>query len=346
MKKIEINIQIIGDDIEIYMPWNKSIENEDCLGKGDMCDSSPDVPSPKIIIVGVGCGGICCINSMVSCGMQGVELIAVDCDAQVLRSSRVQNRIQIGRQLTEGLGAGSRPVIGRTAADRSRKKLTEQFKGADIVFVVAGMGGGTGSGAAPVVAECAQEAGALTIGFVAKPFCFEGRHRMSLAETGISNMQDRVDALITISNDQLLQAEETKENSPVLFQSAFADALRLGIRGISDFITAPGLINADLNDVKTIFKNAGSVSMVTGTGRGDNAYKKAADRANRAGTDKGARIVLVNITGGKDLSLYDATRAIDIIVEDTAGNTSIVFGVIIDDKMEDDEVRVSCYFVH
>ena len=339
------NIQIIGDDIEIYTPWDKSIENEESSGKGDMCDSCRDALPAKIKIVGVGCGGISCMNRMVACGVQGVEYIAVDCDAQVLRSSRVQNRIQIGKQLTEGLGAGSRPEVGWIAAEKSRDEMLEQLSGADIVCVVAGMGGGAGSGAAPVVAECARETGALTVGFVARPFHFEGRHRMSQADCAIEKMKAHVDALITIPNDQLLQAAEAVEEPPVLFHSAFADALRLSIQGITDIIAVPGLINADVDDVKMLLAGTGTVSMGIGTARGDDAAAEAAKTAVRNASVKGAGSVLFNITGGNNLSLYDAAGASDIIIENVDPDVSVVFGVIIDDKLEDDEVRVSCYFI-
>lgn len=331
---------------EVGKVQEESNQDELLEEEKDVCDSCTDIPPAKIIAVGVGCGGICCINSMVSCGVQGVEFLAVDCDAQVLRSSVVQNRIQIGKQLTEGLGAGSRPEVGWIAAEMSRDEMLERLSGADIVFVVAGMGGGAGSGAAPVVAECARETGALTVGFVARPFNFEGSRRMSQADRGILKMKKHVDALITISNDQLLWTTETKESSPLLFHSAFADALRLGIQGITDIIAAPGLLNADVNDVKRIFAGVETVSMGIGTARGDDARTRATNRALRKASVEGARSVLFNITGGKDLSLYAASRAADMIVQGVEPDASVVFGVIIDDKMADDEVRVSCYFVH
>lgn len=311
----------------------------------DVCDSCRDAPPAKIKIVGVGCGGISCINRMVACGVQGVEYIAVDCDAQVLRSSVVQNRIQIGKQLTEGLGAGSRPEVGWIAAEKSRDEMLEQLSGADIVFVVAGMGGGAGSGAAPVVAECARETGALTVGFVARPFHFEGRHRMNQADCAIEKMKTHVDALITIPNDRLLQTTETVEEAPALFHSAFADALRLGIQGITDIIAVPGLINADVDDVKMLLAGTGTVSMGIGTARGDDAAAEAAKTAVRNASVKGAGSVLFNITGGNSLSLYDAAGASDIVIEDVDPDVSVAFGVIIDEKMEEDEVRVSCYFI-
>lgn len=311
----------------------------------DVCDSCRDAPPAKIKIVGVGCGGISCMNRMVAFGVQGVEYIAVDCDAQVLRSSVVQNRIQIGKQLTEGLGAGSRPEVGWIAAEKSRDEMLEQLSGADIVFVVAGMGGGAGSGAAPVVAECARETGALTVGFVARPFHFEGRHRMNQADCAIEKMKTHVDALITIPNDGLLQTAETVEEAPVLFHSAFADALRLGIQGITDIIAVPGLINADVDDVKMLLADTGSVSMGIGTARGDDAAAEAAKMAVRDVPVKGTGGILFNITGGNNLSLYDAAGASDIVIEDVDPDVSVAFGVIIDEKMEDDEVRVSCYFI-
>ena len=211
----------------------------------------------KIKVVGVGGGGNNAVNRMITSGLQGVEFIAINCDA-----------LQIGEKLTEGLGAGANPEIGQKAAEESRELLVDQLRGADMVFVTAGMGGGTGTGAAPIVAECAREAGALTVGVVTKPFSFEGKRRMNQAEAGIVNLKDRVDTLITIPNDRLLQVIDRRTSMLDAFRIA-DDVLRQGVQGISDLISVPGLINADFADVKTIMSNAGSALMGIGTAKGE-----------------------------------------------------------------------------
>ena len=264
----------------------------------------------KIKVVGVGGGGNNAVNRMITSGLKGVDFIAVNCDAQALLLSKAQNRIQIGEKLTKGLGAGANPEIGQKAAEESREVLIEQLRGADMVFVTAGMGGGTGTGAAPIVAECAREAGALTVGVVTKPFIFEGKRRMNQAEAGIVNLKDRVDTLITIPNDRLLQVIDRRTSMLDAFRIA-DDVLRQGVQGISDLISVPGLINADFADVKTIMSNAGSALMGIGTAKGDNGAVAAAEAAIKSplleATIEGARGVLFNITGGKDLSLFDVT---------------------------------------
>ena len=297
----------------------------------------------KIKVVGVGGGGNNAVNRMITSGLQGVEFIAINCDAQALLLSKAQNRIQIGEKLTKGLGAGANPEIGQKAAEESRELLVEQLRGADMVFVTAGMGGGTGTGAAPIVAECAREAGALTVGVVTKPFSFEGKRRMNQAEAGIVNLKDRVDTLITIPNDRLLQVIDRRTSMLDAFRIA-DDVLRQGVQGISDLISVPGLINADFADVKTIMSNAGSALMGIGTAKGENGAVAAAEAAIKGplleASIEGARGVLFNITGGKDLSLFDVTEASNIITEAVDPDANIIFGAVIDEKL-DDEIRVT-----
>jgi len=297
----------------------------------------------KIKVVGVGGGGNNAVNRMITSGLQGVEFIAINCDAQALLLSKAQNRIQIGEKLTKGLGAGANPEIGQKAAEESREILIEQLRGADMVFVTAGMGGGTGTGAAPIVAECAREAGALTVGVVTKPFSFEGKRRMNQAEAGIVNLKDRVDTLITIPNDRLLQVIDRRTSMLDAFRIA-DDVLRQGVQGISDLISVPGLINADFADVKTIMSNAGSALMGIGTAKGENGAVAAAEAAIKSplleASIEGARGVLFNITGGKDLSLFDVTEASNIITEAVDPDANIIFGAVIDEKL-DDEIRVT-----
>lgn len=222
----------------------------------------------NIKVIGVGGGGNNAVNRMISAGVQGVEFISVNCDAQALLLSKAPNRIQIGEKLTKGLGAGANPEVGEKAAEESRDQLLESLRGADMVFVTAGMGGGTGTGAAHVVAECAKEVGALTVGVVTKPFSFEGKRRMTQAENGIVNLKDKVDTLITIPNDRLLQVIDRRTSMLDAFRIA-DDVLRQGVQGISDLIGVPGLINADFADVKTIMSDAGSALMGIGTAKGE-----------------------------------------------------------------------------
>jgi cell division protein FtsZ len=297
----------------------------------------------KIKVVGVGGGGNNAVNRMITSGLQGVEFITINCDAQALLLSKAQNRIQIGEKLTKGLGAGANPEIGQKAAEESREIIIEQLRGADMVFVTAGMGGGTGTGAAPVVAECAREAGALTVGVVTKPFIFEGKRRMNQAEAGIVNLKDRVDTLITIPNDRLLQVIDRRTSMIDAFRIA-DDVLRQGVQGISDLISVPGLINADFADVKAIMSDAGSALMGIGTAKGENGAVAAAEAAIKSplleATIEGARGVLFNITGGKDLSLFDVTEASNIITEALDPDANIIFGAVIDESL-DDEIRVT-----
>ena len=274
---------------------------EDILNSPDSSGIVPETLA-KIKVVGVGGGGNNAVNRMIVAGLQGVDFISVNCDAQALLLSKAQNRIQIGEKLTKGLGAGANPEIGQKAAEESREIIIEQLRGADMVFVTAGMGGGTGTGAAPIVAECAREAGALTVGVVTKPFSFEGKRRMNQAEAGIVTLKERVDTLITIPNDRLLQVIDRRTSMIDAFRIA-DDVLRQGVQGISDLISVPGLINADFADVKTIMSNAGSALMGIG-------------------------------------SLFDVTEASNIITEAVDPDANIIFGAVIDEKL-DDEIRVT-----
>lgn len=297
----------------------------------------------KIKVVGVGGGGGNAVNRMIDAGVQGVDFIAVNCDAQALILSKAQTKLQIGEKLTKGLGAGANPEIGQKAAEESVDEITEKLKGADMVFVTAGMGGGTGTGAAPIVAECAKKAGALTVGVVTKPFSFEGKRRMNQAEAGIVNLKDKVDTLITIPNDRLLQVIDRRTSMLDAFKIA-DDVLRQGVQGISDLIAVPGIINADFADVKTIMSDAGSALMGIGTAKGDNGAVSAAEAAIKSplleASIEGARGVLFNITGGKDLSLVDVTEASNIITETVDHEANIIFGAVIDEKLQD-EIRVT-----
>jgi cell division protein FtsZ len=315
---------------------------EDILNSPDSSGIVPETLA-KIKVVGVGGGGNNAVNRMIVAGLQGVDFISVNCDAQALLLSKAQNRIQIGEKLTKGLGAGANPEIGQKAAEESREIIIEQLRGADMVFVTAGMGGGTGTGAAPIVAECAREAGALTVGVVTKPFSFEGKRRMNQAEEGIVTLKERVDTLITIPNDRLLQVIDRRTSMIDAFRIA-DDVLRQGVQGISDLISVPGLINADFADVKTIMSNAGSALMGIGTATGDNGAVAAAEAAIKSplleASIEGARGVLFNITGGKDLSLFDVTEASNIITEAVDPDANIIFGAVIDEKL-DDEIRVT-----
>lgn len=310
-----------------------------------MADAKRYVPEHAATIKVVGLGGAGCnaVNRMIDAGLAGVDFYAVNTDVQALRNSKTNNTVQIGAGLTRGLGAGANPNIGREAADESREDLALILDGADLVFITAGMGGGTGTGAATVVAELARESGALTIGVVTKPFSFEGRKRMQAAERGIAELEAKVDTLITIPNERILQIIEKR--TPL--QEAFTyadDVLRQGIQGISDLITQPGLINLDFADVKTIMTEAGSAMMGIGEGSGEH---RAADAAQKAiasplleTTIEGARGVIFNITGGTDLSMYEVNEAAEMIARAVDNEAQIIFGASIDPKM-DGRVRVT-----
>ena len=298
----------------------------------------------KIKVIGVGGGGSNAVNRMISSGLKGVEFIAVNTDAQALLHAMAPKRMQIGEKLTRGLGAGAQPDIGEKAAQESRDEILEALRGADMVFITAGMGGGTGTGAAPVVAECAREVGALTVGVVTKPFTFEGRMRHKKAESGIENLKKHVDTIITIPNDRLLQVVDKKTSIMDAFRIA-DDVLRQGVKGISDLIAVPGLINLDFADVKSIMSNAGSALMGIGEGAGENAAvmaaKAAIDSPLLETSIQGARGVLLNITGSaENLSMFEVNEASVTIQEAANVDANIIFGASLDDSLGD-TVRVT-----
>ena len=293
----------------------------------------------KIKVIGVGGGGGNAVNRMIAAGLQGVEFIAVNTDAQALLHAMAPKRIQIGEKLTRGLGAGARPEIGEQAAEESRDDILQSLQGADMVFVTAGMGGGTGTGAAPVVAACAREIGALTVGVVTRPFMFEGRMRQKKAEAGIAKLQQHVDTIITIPNDRLLQVVDKKTSITDAFSLA-DDILRQGVKGITDLIAVPGLINLDFADVKSIMSNAGSALMGIGEATGENAAVAAAKFAIESPlletSIEGAHGVLLNITGSKDtLSMYEVNEASSTIQEAVNVDANIIFGAAIDETLGD-----------
>lgn len=296
-----------------------------------------------IKVIGVGGGGNNAVNRMIASGLKGVEFIAVNTDAQALLMSQANRKIQVGEKVTKGLGAGANPEIGKKAAEESRDLIAECLKGADMVFVTAGMGGGTGTGAGPVVAEVAKELGALTVGVVTKPFTFEGRRRMTQAEQGIAELKEKVDTLIIIPNDRLLQVVE-KRTSIVEAFSIADDVLRQGVQGISDLIAVPGLINLDFADVKTIMVDTGSALMGIGRANGENRGVEAARMAISSPlletSIDGAKGVLLNITGGSSLGLFEVNEAAAVIAEAADPDANIIFGAVIDETMEE-EVKVT-----
>ena len=294
-----------------------------------------------IKVIGVGGGGNNAVNRMIEHGVQGVEFIAVNTDAQALNLSKAEVKMQIGGKLTRGLGAGANPDVGKKAAEESKEQLEEVLKGADMVFVTAGMGGGTGTGAAPVIAQIARDLGALTVGVVTRPFTFEGRKRATQAAGGIASMKEAVDTLIVIPNDRLLEIVD--KNTPML--EAFREAdnvLRQGVQGISDLIATPGLINLDFADVKTIMSNKGSALMGIGVATGENraaeAAKKAVSSPLLETSIDGAQGVLMNITGGTNLSLYEVQEAADIVASASDQEVNMIFGSVINDNLKDEIV--------
>lgn len=297
----------------------------------------------QIKVIGVGGGGSNAVNRMIESGLKGVDFIAINTDAQALHLSKAENKIQIGEKLTRGLGAGANPEIGLKAAEESRNDIEAAIKGADMVFVTAGMGGGTGTGAAPVVAEVAKELGALTVGVVTKPFLFEGRKRQSQAENGIANIKSKVDTLIIIPNEKLLQVVDKNTSINDAFRIA-DDVLRQGVQGISDLIAVPGLINLDFADVKTIMQETGTALMGIGVASGENRASLAARTAISSPlletSIEGARGVLLNITGGPGLGLFEVNEAAEIIAQAADPEANIIFGAVIDEKMSE-EVRVT-----
>jgi cell division protein FtsZ len=296
-----------------------------------------------IKVVGVGGGGTNAVNRMVDAGLGGVEFIAVNTDAQALLMADADVKIHIGSHATRGLGAGADPAVGQAAAQESRDELKEALKGADMIFVTAGEGGGTGTGGAPIVAELGRELEALTVGVVTKPFAFEGGTRASQAEQGIQNLRDRVDTLIVIENDRLLQVVEKRTPVTEAFRIA-DDILRQGVQGITDLITVPGIVNLDFADVRTIMRDAGSALMGIGTASGENRAAEAARTAVSSPlleqSVDGATGILLNITGGTDLGLFEVNEAAEVVTSAADGNANVIFGAVIDDTLGD-EVRVT-----
>ncbi|MBE9128847.1 MULTISPECIES: cell division protein FtsZ [unclassified Coleofasciculus] len=297
----------------------------------------------KIKVIGVGGGGGNAVNRMIASEVAGVEFWSINTDSQALSQSAAPKRLQVGQKLTRGLGAGGNPAIGQKAAEESRDEIAQALGDSDLVFITAGMGGGTGTGAAPIVAEVAKEMGALTVGVVTRPFTFEGRRRTSQAEEGIAALQSRVDTLIVIPNNKLLSV--ISEQTPV--QDAFRvadDILRQGVQGISDIITVPGLVNVDFADVRAVMADAGSALMGIGVGSGKSRAREAAVAAISSplleASVEGARGVVFNITGGTDLTLHEVNAAAETIYEVVDPNANIIFGAVIDDRLQG-EIRIT-----
>ena len=298
----------------------------------------------NIKVIGVGGGGNNAVNRMIEAGLQGVQFISVNTEDQVLEISKADVKIQIGEKLTRGLGAGANPQIGEQAALESKEEIINALQGADMVFVTAGMGGGTGTGAAPIVAECAKDLGALTVAVVTKPFTFEGKRRREQAEKGTAYLKEKVDTIITIPNDKLLQMIDKKTPLKDAFLKA-DDVLRQGVQGISDLITTTGLINLDFADVKTVMSDQGEAIMGIGLGTGENRALDAVDAAIHSplletGID-GAQSILLNVTGGPDVSLYEINEAAEKIAEAVDPDANIIFGQVIDPDMEEDSIRIT-----
>lgn len=292
-----------------------------------------------IKVIGVGGAGNNAINRMIEAGIKNVEFIAINTDRQALQLSKANSRIQIGEKLTRGLGAGANPDIGMQAAEESKAEIAEVLRGADMVFVTAGMGGGTGTGAAPIVAAAAKELGILTIGVVTKPFTFEGKKRLAQAERGIASLKGKVDTLVVIPNDKLLQVIDRKTSMIEAFRMA-DDVLRQGVQGISDLISVPGVINLDFADVRTIMLNQGMAHMGIGCASGENRAEDAAKQAIQSPmletSIEGARGIIINITGGSDMGLHEANTAAELVQRSADPEANIIFGTVIDESMGDE----------
>ena len=309
----------------------------------DLNDLVPGESFAQIKVVGVGGGGGNAVNRMINEGLGGVEFISINTDNQALMLSKAKTRVRIGDKLTRGLGAGGNPEIGHKAAEESADELYEVLRGADMVFIACGMGGGTGTGASPIVAQIAKELGALTIGVVTRPFTFEGARRTQAAEAGIEALKSQVDTLIVIPNDRLAQIADKRATLQQAFSLA-DDVLRQGIQGISELITVPALINLDFADVRTIMSEGGAALMAVGRATGDDRARKAADAAITSSlldvTIDGARGILFNITGGADMTLFEINEAAAIIKESAHPEVNLIFGAQVDESMGD-EVRIT-----
>ena len=296
-----------------------------------------------IKVIGVGGAGNNAVNRMIEAGIKGVDFIAVNTDRQALTKSKAGTKIQIGEKITRGLGAGANPDIGAQSAEENKSEIAETLRGADMVFVTAGMGGGTGTGAAPIVAQAAKEMGILTIGVVTKPFTFEGKKRLSQAERGIESLKGKVDALVVIPNDKLLQIIDRKTSINDAFRIA-DDVLRQGVQGISDLIAVTGTVNLDFADVKTIMKDTGMAHMGIGRASGENRAEDAAKQAVQSPlletSIEGARGVIINITGGEDLGLHEVNTAAELVQRSVDPEANIIFGTVTDPDMKD-EIQIT-----
>jgi len=310
-----------------------------------MAEIRPEIETfAKIKVVGVGGSGNNAISRMIDSKIKGVEFVAINTDAQALHHSRAAEKVHIGKNLTKGLGAGMNPEIGRQAAEENRDEIQEVLKGSDMVFVTCGLGGGTGTGAAPIVAETAKELGALTVGVVTRPFAFEGAQRRAIAEEGLQNMKDRVDTIITIPNDKLLSIIDRKTTLVNAFKIV-DDVLRQGVQGISDLITRPGIVNVDFADVRAIMQDSGSALMGIGIASGDNRATEAAKAAINSPLLElaidGAKGVLFNVSGSSDLTMLEINEAANIITENIDPNAKVIFGAVTDDQIRKGEVHIT-----
>ncbi|HPX94342.1 MAG TPA: cell division protein FtsZ [Candidatus Moranbacteria bacterium] len=310
-----------------------------------MAEIKPDIETfARIKVVGVGGSGNNAISRMIDSKIKGVEFVAINTDAQALHHSKASEKVHIGKNLTKGLGAGMNPEIGRQAAEENRDEIQDVLKGADMVFVTCGFGGGTGTGAAPVVAETAKDLGALTVAVVTKPFSFEGAQRRALGEEGLLNLKDRVDTLITIPNDKLLSIIDRKTTLINAFRIV-DDVLRQGVQGISDLITKPGIVNVDFADVRAIMQDSGSALMGIGVASGENRASEAARAAISSPllelSIDGAKGVLFNITGSSDLGMLEINEAANIITESIDPNAKVIFGAVVDDQVKKGEIYVT-----
>ncbi|MCI8761094.1 MAG: cell division protein FtsZ [Clostridia bacterium] len=312
--------------------------NEDNNNNITMMDGTATIK-----VIGVGGAGNNAVNRMIDIGIKGVDFIAVNTDRQALQTSKASTKIQIGEKITRGLGAGANPDIGAQSAEESKSEIAEVLRGADMVFVTAGMGGGTGTGAAPIVASTAKEMGILTIGVVTKPFTFEGKKRLSQAERGIESLKGKVDTLVVIPNDKLLQIIDRKTSIIEAFKMA-DDILRQGVQGISDLIAIPGLVNLDFADVKTIMLNQGMAHMGVGSAGGENRAEDAAKEAIQSPlletSIEGAKGVIINITGGEDLGLHEVNTAAELVQRSVDPEANIIFGTVTDPSMND-EIKIT-----
>lgn len=310
-----------------------------------MAEIKPDIETfARIKVVGVGGAGNNAISRMIDAKIKGVEFVAINTDAQALHHSKAAEKVHIGKNLSKGLGAGMNPEVGRQAAEENRDEIQDVLKGADMVFVCAGMGGGTGTGAAPIIAEAAKELGALTIAVITKPFSFEGAQRKAIGEEGLQNLKDRVDSLITIPNDKLLSIIDRKTTLINAFRIV-DDVLRQGVQGISDLITKPGIVNVDFADVRAIMQDSGSALMGIGVASGENRAAEAAKAAINSPllelSIDGAKGVLFNISGSSDLGMLEINEAANIITESIDPNAKVIFGAVVDDQVKKGEIIIT-----